>query len=88
MKLTLLKIFTVMWLIGMYLILMLTFIAAYQSPQKAVRVVINNYNEADTEMLMLMGALFITTLGTAFLISDIRRDYLQRSTRRLTQRID
>ena len=88
MKLAILKIFTVLWLMGMYLTLMITFIVAYQSPQKAVRVVINNYNEANTEMLMLLAALFITTLGTAFLISDIRRDYLKRSMRLLTERID
>ena len=88
MKVAILKIFTVLWLMGMYLTLMLTFIVAYQSPQKAVRVVINSYSEANFEMAMLMGALFITTIGTAFLISDIRRDYLKRSMRLLTEKID
>jgi hypothetical protein len=81
MKLAILKIFTVLWLMGMYLMLMLTFIVAYDSPQKAVRVAINSYQEANVEMVMLLGALFISTLGTAFLISDIRKDFLQRNVR-------
>ncbi|MCX6815160.1 MAG: hypothetical protein NTY20_05935 [Candidatus Aenigmarchaeota archaeon] len=88
MKLAILKIFTVLWLMGMYLTLMITFIVAYQSPQKAVRVVVNNYNEANTEMLMLLAALFITTLGTAFLISDIRRDFLDRRVKLLSRMAD
>lgn len=79
MKLAILKIFTILWLMGMYLMLMLTFIVAYDSPQKAVRVAIDNYKEANTEMVMLLGALFVSTIGTAFLISDIKRDFLERN---------
>jgi hypothetical protein len=88
MKLAILKIFTVLWLMGMYLMLMLTFIVAYDSPQKAVRVAIDNYQEANMEMVMLLGALFVSTLGTAFLISDIKNDFLERNVRLVSRSAD
>jgi heme/copper-type cytochrome/quinol oxidase subunit 1 len=81
MKLTLLKIFTILWLMGMYLMLMATFITAYGSPQKAVRVDINAYQEANLEMAMLLGAFFASFVGAGLLISDIRKEFLQRSPR-------
>ena len=81
MKLALLKIFTVLWLMGMYVLLMATFITAYGSPQKAVRVEIDSFREANVEMAMLLGALFASTIGTAFLISDIRKEFLERNVR-------
>jgi hypothetical protein len=74
MKRTILKTFTVLWLFGMYIVLMLTFMAAYQSPDRAVRVAINQAGEAEVEFFMLLGALFLTTMGTLFIITDIRRD--------------
>jgi hypothetical protein len=88
MKLAILKIFTVLWLMGMYLMLMLTFIAAYDSPQKAVRVAIDNYQEANMEMVMLLGSLFVSTLGAAFLISDIKRDFMERNVRLVSRMAD
>jgi nitrate reductase gamma subunit len=88
MKLAILKIFTVLWLMGMYLTLMLTFIAAYDSPQKAVRVAINNYQEANMEMAMLLGSLFVSTIGTAYLILDIRKDFLERNVRLVSRTAD
>jgi len=88
MKIAILKVFTVLWLMGMYLTLMLTFIVAYDSPQKAVRVSINSYQEANMEMAMLMGALFATTIGTAFLISDIRKDFLERNVKLVARTAD
>lgn len=57
MRRTALKLFTIMWLLGMYIMLLTTFLVAYQSPQKAVRVAINQYNEAQMEFFMLTGAL-------------------------------
>jgi len=81
MKLAILKIFTVLWLMGMYLTLMLTFIMAYDSPQKTVRLAINNYQEANAEMAMLLGSLFISAIGAAFLILDIKKDFLERMER-------
>jgi hypothetical protein len=88
MKLAILKIFTVLWLMGMYLVLTFTFIAAYDSPQKAVRVDINNYQEANVEMFMLLGALFVSTMGTAYLISDIRKDFIERNVRLVSRTAD
>lgn len=85
MKLAILKIFTVLWLMGMYLTLLITFIVAYESPHKAVQVLINSYDEANTEMVMLLAALFITTIGTAFLITDIRKDFLERKVKLLSR---
>ena len=82
MKMTILKTFTVLWLFGMYVILLLTFMTAYQSPEKLVRVTINSQNEAEVEFFMLTGALFLSTLGTLFLITDIKRDYGQRMARK------
>jgi len=81
MKLTLLKIFTVLWLMGMYIMLMATFITAYGSPQKAVRVDINAYQEANLEMLMLLGAFFASFIGAGLLISDIRKEFLEKNAR-------
>jgi len=81
MRLAILKIFTVLWLMGMYMTLMLTFIAAYDSPQKAVKITINNYQEANMEIAMLLGALFISAIGAAFLILDIKKDFLERMER-------
>jgi len=85
MKLALLKIFTVLWLMGMYLTLVVTFIVAYQNPHKAVTVLINSYDEANSELAMLMAALFITTIGTAFLVSDIRKEFLERRVKLLSR---
>lgn len=78
MKRTVLKTFTVLWLFGMYLVLVLTFMAAYQSPDKAVSVAVNQANEAGVEFFMLLGALFLTTIGTLFIITDIRKDFRER----------
>ena len=71
------KIFTVLWLFGMYITLMLTFMAAYQSPDKAVMVTINQAGEAEVEFFMLMGALFLATMGTVYIITDIKRDFME-----------
>jgi hypothetical protein len=78
MKLTMLKTFSVVWLFGMYVVLLLTFLAAFQNPDKTVTVAINLSNEAVFEFYMLTGTLFITTLGTMFIISDIKKDYSRR----------
>ena len=73
-----LKIFTVLWLFGMYITLLLTFMAAYQSPDKAVMVTINQAGEAEVEFFMLLGALFLATMGTVYIITDIKRDFMER----------
>ena len=83
MRKTILKTFTVMWLLGMYMVLMWTFMAAYANPQKAVRVMIDNYDEANIEFFMLTGSFALSMLGTFYIIVDIRRDYFQRVARRL-----
>ena len=88
MKLAILKIFTVLWLMGMYLTLMLTFIVAYDSPQKAVRITINSYQEANMEMAMLMGALFASTIGAGLLILDARKDFMERNARLASRNAD
>ena len=87
MKLTVLKTFTILWLFGMYLMLLATFMTAYQSPDKSVRVTINQQNEAGTEFLMLSGALFLSTLGTLMIITDIRKDYGRRMSDRLLKQV-
>jgi len=85
MKLTLLKVFTVLWLMGMYILLMATFITAYGSPQKAVRVEINSFQEANLEIVMLLVALLVSCIGAAFLISDISRDFLERNVKPVSE---
>jgi hypothetical protein len=82
MKRTFLKTFTVLWLFGMYLVLIMTFMAAYQSPSKTVSVAINHYQEANVEFFMLLGSLFITTAGALMLLIDIRGDLKSRVMRR------
>ena len=86
MKKTLLKTFTVLWLLGMYIVLLLTFMAAYASPQKAVRVAIDVYNEAHFELYMLIASLVISFIGTLYIISDIRNDFLRSENVRLLSR--
>ncbi len=83
MKLTMLKTFSVVWLFGMYIVLLLTFLAAFQNPDKTVTIAINLSNEAVFEFYMLTAALFISTLGTLFIISDIKKDYSRRIVSRL-----
>jgi hypothetical protein len=83
MKLAILKMFTVMWLLGMYIVLVWTFMAAYQSPHKAVSIMINNYNEAQAEFYMLLGSLIPAFLGAIFILSDIRNEYAESMSQRL-----
>ena len=73
------KIFTVLWLFGMYITLLLTFMAAYQSPDRVVMVTINQAGEAEVEFFMLLGALFLATMGTFYIITDIKRDFMERA---------
>lgn len=83
MKWMVLKAFTVLWLVGMYLAMMFTFAMAYQSPEKAVKVDINQANEADLEFVMLSLGLFVTLVGAAFIMRDIRSDFFNRALRNL-----
>lgn len=85
MRKTILKTFTVMWLLGMYIVLVWTFMAAYASPQKAVRVMIDSYNEANVEFLMLAGSFLLSLAGAFYIIGDIRKDYFERVVRRLEE---
>jgi hypothetical protein len=82
MKLTILKAFTMLWLMGMYVILIITFMSAYQSPDKTVRIAVNMSSEANLEFVMLTSALFASTLGSLFIFSDIRRSFNQRILKR------
>lgn len=84
MKRTFLKTFTVLWLFGMYLALIMTFMAAFQSPSKTVSVAIDHYQEANVEFFMLLGSLFITTAGALVLLIDIRADLRSRALRRFS----
>ena len=77
MKKTILKTFTVLWLLGMYVVLMFTFMTAYASPQKAVKVAIDQYNEANLEFYMLIASLGLSVLGAMYIIGDIRNDFLR-----------
>jgi hypothetical protein len=77
MKREIIKMFSVLWLFGMYITLMLTFVAAYQSPEKAVMVTINQAGEAGVELFVLMGALFLATMGMLYIITDIKRDFME-----------
>ena len=86
MKLTIIKSFTMLWLLAMYIILVITFMSAYQSPDKTVRVAVNLSNEANLEFVMLTAALFISTLGSLFIFSDIRDSLNQRTLRRVADR--
>ncbi|MEM5812330.1 MAG: hypothetical protein QXN71_01470 [Candidatus Aenigmatarchaeota archaeon] len=74
---SLIKTFTLLWLLGMYLVLMATFMVAYQSPHKAVRIMIDNYKEAQIELIMLTGGFLIAFLGSCYLFMDIKRDYIK-----------
>jgi hypothetical protein len=85
MKIAALKVFTILWLLGMYVILLLAFAAAYQSPGKTVTISINMINEANFEFIVLLFALFVTTVGAFFLMIDIKNDYLSRVARKLAQ---
>jgi hypothetical protein len=82
MKRTLLKTFTMLWLLGMYIILVFTFLQAFQSPDKSVRVMIDYHSEANIELLMLSSALVVTVIGSYLIFSDISRHYSQRVARR------
>jgi hypothetical protein len=81
------KAFTVLWLFGMYIVLLLTFTAAYQAPDKVVTVAIDHAGEAEVEFFMLMGALFVTTMGTAFIITDMKKDLSERVVRNIGEEI-
>jgi hypothetical protein len=87
MRLTVLKTFTILWLFGMYLMLLVTFMTAYQSPEKSVKVTINQQSEAEIEFFMLTGALFVSTLGTLMIITDIKRDYGKRIADRFLEQV-
>jgi hypothetical protein len=87
MRRTVVKTFTILWLFGMYLILFNTFIMAYNAPDKVVRVAINHQNEAELEMFMLLGGMFVALLGTAYIILDIKNDFILRMTKRLKQEL-
>ena len=86
MKRTMLKAFTVLWLFGMYLVLVFTFMTAYQSPDKAVRITINQIDEAEVEFLMIIGSLFITAMGMFYIITDIRKDFSERVVRNFSRK--
>ena len=86
MKRTLLKTFTVLWLLGMYIVLMFTFMTAYASPQKAVRVAIDMYSEANFEFYMLLASLGLSLIGTLYIMADIKNDLLERESFRLLSR--
>lgn len=75
----LIKAFTALWLFGMYVLLVVTFMAAYQSPEKAVMVTINRAGEAEVEFLMLLGSLFLATIGTLYIMTDVKRGFLERA---------
>ena len=83
MKRTALKAFTVLWLFGMFVVLMATFLTAYQSPTKTVSISIDTYDEANIELMMMIFGLFIVTIGTVLILADIRNDYNARFLRRL-----
>lgn len=85
MRKTVVKTFAILWLFGMYLILFNTFIVAYNAPDKIVRVAINHQNEAELEMFMLLGGLFVALAGTAYIILDIKNDFILRMTRRIKE---
>jgi hypothetical protein len=85
MKRTMLKLFTVLWLFSMYVMLVWTFMSAYQSPYKSVTVLIDKYSEAQVEFYMLSAGFAFAALGSAFLIFDIRRDFLSRENSRLSE---
>ncbi len=78
MKRTMLKLFTVLWLFGMYVMLVWTFMSAYQSPHKSVTILIDKYSEAHAEFYMLIAGFAVAAIGSAFLIFDIRRDFSER----------
>jgi hypothetical protein len=82
MKREVLKAFTVLWLMGMYIVMIATFMAAYQSPAKTVLVTINQFSEANLEFFMLLGALFLSAAGSLMLLIYIRRDFVTRMIRR------
>ena len=83
MKRTMLKAFTMMWLFGMQIVLVSTFLSAYQIPEKAVIVEIDNYNEADIELFIVLGSLFLTTVGMFYVFSDINNNLAQRRLKKL-----
>jgi hypothetical protein len=86
MRKTILKTFTVLWLMGMYIVLLWTFMAAYASPAKSVRVAIDLYNEAHFEFYMLVISLGISLIGTLYIIGDIKNDFLEGESLRLVSR--
>jgi len=53
-------------MLGLSLITFMTFAAAYASPAKAVRVHVNNYGEADIEMILLSVLLPLNIFSTYF----------------------
>ena len=83
MKRTMLKSFAILWLFGMYIVLMFTFIAAYQTPDKSVMVTVNKYNEANIELFILGLSLFLSTLGMFYIFTDIRNNLNQRVLKKL-----
>lgn len=83
MKRTILKSFTILWLFGMYVVLLSTFLAAYQSTDKAVTVDINMYNEANIELFVVLLSLFISTIGMLYIFSDIMGNLNQRVLKKL-----
>ena len=56
--------------VGMGIVVMTTFLWAYQTPEKAVMVMINDYGEANTELAVLTIGMIMTIIGW---ISHMRR---------------
>ena len=51
-------------MLALSIVLFITFVTAYMSPAKAVRVHINNYGEADAEMIFLSALLPLNIIST------------------------
>ncbi|RLJ07028.1 MAG: hypothetical protein DRP12_03005 [Candidatus Aenigmatarchaeota archaeon] len=70
MKSVAIRLFTLSIFLTVYIVLTLTFWIAWTSPEKAVKVTINSYNEAGIELFLLLGSLGPVLYGTLCFLSD------------------
>ena len=79
MKKTIVKVFALGWMLAVYLVITLTFLTAYGNPSKTVTVAIDHYNEADIELIMLLGGFIFVGLGSFYFFTESILDFKQRT---------
>ncbi|MEM5798196.1 MAG: hypothetical protein QXP39_01775 [Candidatus Aenigmatarchaeota archaeon] len=71
MKGVIIRLFTLSIYLTVYIVLLLTFMTAWTSPEKAVKITIDSYSEAGIEFFLLVGSIIPVLYGTVCFIDDM-----------------